>query len=190
MLAPQREDIAESFGYCCILAGQWTYASEVFTKLSASCTDESKKTTYLQLLGTCQVNAGQYGGAITSYSKLSPKDRDDPQVWLRMGQAALGAGDADRAYTCSLRALSLHPGFADAIAVKGSAEYLKKNYNEAIKSFQQIVGDPVHETFAWNMLAKCYEQTGDSDKAQQAAQEARTLSVSPDATELRAKLDK
>ena len=177
MLAPQRVDIAESFGYCCILAGQWADASEVFNKLAASCTDENKKAVYLQFLGMCQVNAGQYGGAVTSYSKLNSKERDSVQVWLRMGQAALGSGDAKRAYACSKRALAIQPGFTDAIAVQGSAEYLKKNYADAIKSFEQIARDPKHESFAWTMLAKCHEHLGNSEKAKQAAEKAHLLSA-------------
>jgi tetratricopeptide (TPR) repeat protein len=189
LLDSERDDVAESFGYCCILGEKWTDAVEVFTKLSTGCTDDSKKSTYLQLLGMCQANAGQYSSAMASYGKLSPKDRDNPQVWLRMGQAALGAGNADRAYACSMRALSLQPDYSDAIAVKGSAEYLKENYDEAIKSFSQIVGDPANKAFAWMMLARCYEHTGDNEKAQQAAEKARTLSDRADASETLARRD-
>ncbi|MDO8302179.1 MAG: tetratricopeptide repeat protein [Sedimentisphaerales bacterium] len=189
MLAPQRVDIAESFGYCCIQAGKWSDASEVFTKLAASCTDENKKTVYLQFLGMCQINAGQYGRAVTSYSKLNAKERDSAQVWLRMGQAALGAGDAERAYTCSKRALEIQPDFTDAIAIKGSAEYLKKEYAEAVKSFEQVVRDPKQESFAWTMLSKCYEHLGDSEKAKQAAEKARVLSERSDVSDLLAKID-
>ena len=189
MLAPQREDIAESFGHCCILAGQWTDASEVFNKLAVSCTDENKKAVYLQFLGMCQVNAGQYGSAVNSYSKLDAKDRDNPKVWLRMGQAALGAGDAERAYAYSKRALAIQPNFIDAIALQGSAEYLKKNYVDAVKSFELIVRDPKHESFAWTMLAKCYEHLGDSEKAKQAAEKAHLLSERFETLDLLAKLD-
>jgi tetratricopeptide (TPR) repeat protein len=189
MLAPQQEDIAESFGHCCILAGKWADASEVFNKLAASCTDENKKAVYLQFLGMCQVNAGQYGNAVSSYSKLDAKDRDNPKVWLRMGQAALGAGDAERAYAYSKRALAIQPNFIDAIALQGSAEYLKKNYVDAIKSFEQIVHDPKHESFAWTMLTKCYEHLGDSEKAKHAAEKAHAVSKRLQMSDLLAKLD-
>ena len=109
------------------------------------------------MLGTCQVNAGQYGGAINSFSKLNLKERDNPQVWLRMGHAALGAGDAQRAYACSMRALAIQPDYPDAIAVKGSAEYLKNNYRDAVKSFKLLAAAPQHAQFAEIMLAKCYQ---------------------------------
>jgi tetratricopeptide (TPR) repeat protein len=187
MLAPQQDDIAESFGHCCVLAGQWADASEVFSKLAASCTDENKKAVYLQFLGMCQVNAGQYGSAVNSYSKLDVKDRDNPKVWLRMGQAALGAGDAERAYAYSRRALAMQPDFAEAIALKGSAEYLKKNYADAVKSFEQIVHDSQQESFAWMMLAKCYEHLGDTEKAKQAAEKAQSAVRPSDKSDLFAK---
>lgn len=189
MLAPQRVDIAESFGYCCVLAGRWTDASEVFTKLAASCDDESKKSDYVQLLAMCQVNAGQYDSAVTSYSKLNAKDRDNAKVWLRMGQAALGAGDAERAYACSKRALAIQPDFTDAIAIKGSAEYMKKEYADAAKSFEQIVRDPKHESFAWTMLSKCYEHLGEGEKAHNAAEKAHTVSKRVETSDMLAKLD-
>jgi tetratricopeptide (TPR) repeat protein len=189
MLTPQRVDIAESFGDCCILAGRWADASEVFSKLAASCDQENKKSSYLQLLAMCQVNAGQYGSAVTSYSKLNAKDRDSAQIWLRMGQAALGAGDAERAYTCSKRALAIQPDFTDAIAIKGSAEYMKKEYADAVKSFEQIVRDPKHEAFAWTMLSKCYEHLGDGEKAHDAAEKARAISKRCEMSDLLAKID-
>ena len=189
MLAPQRVDIAESFGYCCVLAGRWADASEVFGKLAASCDQENKKSDYLQLLAMCQVNAGLYDSAVTSYSKLNAKDRDNAKVWLRMGQAALGAGDAERAYACSKRALAIQPDFADAIAIKGSAEYMKKEYADAAKSFEQIVRDPKHEVFAWTMLSKCYEHLGDGEKAHDAAEKARAISKLFEMSDLLAKID-
>jgi protein O-GlcNAc transferase len=163
LLAPDRHDIAESLGYCCIIAGKWADASEVFTNLVDSCTDENKKAVYLQLLGTCQLNAAQYGGAINTFSRLTPKDRDNPQVWIQMGQAALGVGDADRAYDCSKRALAIQPNNPQAISLKGSAEYLRKNYNDAIKCFGQIANLPQHTSFAKMMLTKCYQHSGNKN---------------------------
>ncbi|HEY5138424.1 MAG TPA: hypothetical protein VIJ25_03780, partial [Methylococcales bacterium] len=131
----------------------------------------------------------QYGGAMTSYSKLNAKERDSAQIWLRMGQAALGSGDAERAYICSERALAIQPDFTDAIAIKGSAEYLKKNYADAVKSFEQIARDPKHESFAWTMLSKCYEHLGDSEKAKQAAEKAHVVSKQIQISDLLAKFD-
>ena len=66
---------------------------------------------------------------------------------------------------------------------------MKKEYAEAVKSFEQVVHDPKQESFAWTMLSKCYEHLGDSEKAKQAAEKAHTISKRSDMSELLAKID-
>ncbi len=92
-----------------------------------------------------------------------------------MAQAALGAGAAKRASTCAARALSLRPGWADAIAVRGCAQYLNNDYDTAIRTFSRLTANRKIGGFAWLMSGRCYQQLGRKDLADRAYAKASRL---------------
>jgi tetratricopeptide (TPR) repeat protein len=167
-------DIIEALSYCYIMDKQWSRAAKMFEDLSDNA-DEARKTEYLQLLAMCCMNAGDYGKAVTYYDQLSITNRDDAELWLQMGQAALGAGASNRAYACAVRALTLRPGWPDAVAVKACAQYLSADYTAAAKTFTRITSDKRVGAFAWTMTAKCYQQLGQKALAEKAYEEAARL---------------
>ncbi len=164
LLEPDNMAVAEALAYCYITDEQWTEAIRIFEKISAS-VDGEKKTACLQMLALCCMNAGEYGRAVGYYDKLSVSRRDNEEVWLQMARAALGAGAAKRAAACATRALSLRPGWADAIAVRGCAQYLESDYDAAIKTFSRITASRKMGGFAWLMSGRCYQQLGRKDLA-------------------------
>jgi tetratricopeptide (TPR) repeat protein len=121
------------------------------------------------------MNAGEYGRAVTYYDKLSVRQRDNEEVWLQMARAALGAGAAKRAAACASRALSLRPGWSDAIAVRGCAQYLESDYDAAIKTFSRVTASRKMGGFAWLMSGRCYQQLGRKDLADIAYDKASRL---------------
>ena len=165
------EDIAESLGYCYIFAGRWDEAAKIFTELSVRCTQQ-KKNLYLQVAALCGMNSGGYGTAVNYYDRLTVTERDNPQVWLKLGQAALGAGAADRAFECGRKVLSLQPGSAEAIALIGCAQYVSGNYTVAITEFEKIATDDKYGAFSWLMRARCYGRLGKVVKAKLAYKKA------------------
>ena len=174
LLDPDNMAVAESLAYCYITDEQWTQAIGIFEKISTS-VDGEKKTACLQMLALCCMNAGQYGRAVTYYDKLSLTQRDNEELWLQMAQAALGAGSAKRASACAARALSLRPGWADAIAVQGCAQYLDNDYDTAIRTFGRITANRKMSGFAWLMSGRCYQQLGWKDMADKAYAKASRL---------------
>ena len=175
LLKPGDPDITEALAYCYIIDKQWALSAEMFEKLIPH-VDEARKTDYRKLLATCCMNAGDYGKAVTYYDQLSITNRDDAELWLQMGQAALGAGAANRAYACSARALSLRPAWPDAVALKACAQYLGADYTAAIKTFKGITSDKRIGAFAWTMTARCYQQLGQAARAKKAYEKAAHLS--------------
>ncbi len=169
--------IAEALGYCYVSSGRWSEGSEIFNKLIGQCQDEQKKRLYLQAAALCSMNCAQYDRAVNCYNKLSVEERDNAEIWVKMGQAALGAGVAERALVCGQRALVLQPGYADAIALVGCAQYSMGDYTAAIKSFEKITSDKKNEGISWLMRARCYEQLGQTDKARRAYKKA--LEIEP-----------
>lgn len=165
--------IAESLGYCYVLAGKWQNAADVFGPIVNACRDESKMTALIEMLAMCEMHTKQYSSAEKHYSTLTVAQRDSAKAWLRMGQAALGAGAAGRAYTCSQRALALETDYVEAIILQGCSEYLNKDYAAATKSFERVTGDKEHGGFAWLMIGKCQSSMGKPDKAKEAYDRAR-----------------
>jgi tetratricopeptide (TPR) repeat protein len=167
-------EIIESLGYCYITNRQWSHAAKMFEKLIAD-SDDVQKTDYLQLLAMCSMNAGEYGKATSYYNRLSVEQRDNPELWLQMGQAALGADSPVRALTCANRALMLRPAWEDAIALKGCALYLSGDYSSAVENFKKITSKQNYGGFAWFMLARCYQQFGETAQARKAYEKAFDL---------------
>ncbi len=166
------EDIAESLGYCYIFAGNWSEAAKIFTELSERCTQQQRKNLYLQVAALCGMSAGGYGTAVNCYDRLTVTERDNPQVWLKLGQAALGVGAAGRAVECGRKALSLQAGLAEAIALVGCAQYVGGDYTAAIAEFEKIATDDKYGAFSWLMRARCYGRLGKVVKAKLACQKA------------------
>ncbi len=187
LLEPGDYDITEALAYCYIIDKQWHRAAETFEKLVAVA-DTERKANYLKLLGMCSMNAGDYGKAVMYYDQLSIDNRDDDELWLQMGQAALGAGASGRAYACAARALSLRPAWPDAIALKACAQYLGSDYTAAIKTFKGITSDKRVGAFAWTITARCYQQLGHAARAKKAYEQAAKLS--PDSELLSLMMDK
>jgi len=172
---PDDETIAESLGQCYISCGKWTEGADVFAKLAEQCTDQNKKKSYLEMVALCSMNSAQYSRAVHYYDKLSVEETDNADIWLSMGQAALGAGAAHRAYACAEKVLSLQPGSADAIALIGCAQYMRGDYEAAVSTFKRIASDKKNGGFAWLMKSRCYEKLGRISLAEHAYNKARQL---------------
>jgi tetratricopeptide (TPR) repeat protein len=175
LLEPNNKSVNEAIAYCYITDQQWEKAVKTFEKLIGNTVDSGKKATYLNILAMCSMNAGQYGRAVKYYDQLSVEQRENPQIWLQMGQAALGIEAPKRALACAARALDLQPGWPDAIALKGCAQYLDDDYDSAIKTFGKITSDKNMAGFAWLMTGRCYKQLGQTDLADKAFQNAAEL---------------
>jgi tetratricopeptide (TPR) repeat protein len=169
--------IAEALGYCYVFSGRWSEGAEIFNKLIGQCQDEQKKKSYLQVAAFCSVNCAQYDKAVNYYNELRVEERDNVEFWVKMGQAALGAGAAERAFMCGKRALVLQPDNADAIVLIGCAQYSMGDYTVAIKSFEKTTSDEKTGSISWLMKARCYEQLGRKDEAGRAYKKA--LEIEP-----------
>ncbi len=183
------ESVAESLGYCYIFEGRWKEAADIFNELALKLDDEahvdddsvagvSRRKVYLETAAYCSMNSGEYDKAVASYGKLAVEQRDDAGMWLKMGQAALGAGMSNRALRCGRRALSIRFGLADAVALVGCAQYMSGDYSASLESFEQIITDEANGSLAWLMMARCYERLNQPEKASGAY--SRALEINPD----------
>jgi len=167
-------EVLSALGYCYIIDGQWQQAKVVFEDLLNNCSDNEKQT-YLELLAVISVNSGQYVKAVSYYDTLSIDRRSDEELWLKMGHAALGADAPKRAFACSQRALKIRGNWPDALALKGSAEYMNNDYKSAIKTFSRICNDKQLSCYAWLMTGKSLAKLGQHGKSAEAFERAKTI---------------
>ncbi len=173
-------NIAEALGFCYVFSSRWSEGAEIFNKLTERCStlgeadgqNEQKKNLYLQMAALCSMNCAQYDRAVNYYNELSVKERDNAEIWVKMGQASLGAGAAERALMCGERALDLQPGDADATALIGCVQYSMGDFAAAIRSFEKITSDGKNGGLSWLMKARCYERLGLNNEAGQAYKKA------------------
>ena len=177
LMRGEDKEITESLGYCYVFDGRWDEATRIFGGLLERCAAGPKKKLYLEVMALCDMNSGQYDRAVSCYDKLSVTERDDADIWVKMGQAALGAGEVNRAFVCGKKALALRPGYADAVALMGCAQYASGDYAGAARSFKRIAADKKNSGFSWLMRARCYEQLGQTNEAERAYKKA--LEINP-----------
>lgn len=172
---PENPRVLEAVGLYYMDNQQWSQAAELFEKLYPVQTEDARRQVVLRWLGYCSLQAGHYAAALKWYDQLSVLCREDPQVWLEMGQAALGADLPDRALYCGQKALHLQPGLTEAQVVTACALYWKKKYAEAVPVFQQICQDAKWEAFGWWMSGLCYQRLGQNALARSAFEKAGRL---------------
>ena len=176
-----------ALGYCYIMADKWEDAARMFETLTESAEGETK-VLYLKLIAMCSMNGAEYGKAVEYYDRLTVDDRESAELWLSMGHAALGADAPNRAANCAVRALELRPAWADAIALNGCSSYLKRDYNSALTAFRKIASDKQLGPFAWLMTSRCYQQLGQTARAEKALKNARHLDPDSELVTLLTKL--
>jgi len=189
LMTDENEDVAESLGYCYVFSGKWDDAGKIFYQLAERykdklapeendrwiISDQRKKKVYLKMAALCSMKSGRYDRAVDCYSKLTVEQRDDAEVWVKMGQAALGAAMTEKAIMCGRKANSLRPGYPDAVVLIGSAQYADGDYAAALESFNKVSSNTNNAGFTWLMRARCYEKLGRMDKAEQAYKTAMRL---------------
>ena len=178
LLRPDDGAVLSALGYCYIINKQWPDAAKIFENLSEVTAGPQKKS-YLQLAAICSMNSRDYNTAVGSYDRMSVEQRDNAEFWLQMGQAALGANDADRAFWCGKKALSLKSGYCEAVTLIGCAQYAKGDFGQALKTFESNTpADLKAKSFNQLMIARCLEQLGDRAGAVRAYKKA--LEMNPD----------
>ncbi|MBN2512320.1 MAG: tetratricopeptide repeat protein [Sedimentisphaerales bacterium] len=171
MAEPKNQEAMSSLATLYVAGGQWQNAADIYDKL-LSVADDKQKEVYLHLLASCSLSAGQYRNALHAFDKLSVIRRNDPDVWLGMAQAALGASDLKRARYSAQKALSYKQDCPQAGAILGSADYLDKKYLSALERFTRLSGDPQVGGFACFMSGRCYLKMGRTEQAQAAFDKA------------------
>ena len=175
LMTADNDDIAEALGYCYVFSGKWGEAAEIFENLLDKQSEADGSQLYLQLAALCNMNSGRYDKALTYYGRLSINDRDNAELWVNMGQAALGAAMPERAIECGKQALALQAGRLDATALIACAQYAQGRYALAASNFDKVAVDESKRGFSLLMKARCDERLGRFEQARLAYEQASKL---------------
>ena len=175
-----KTEYLSSLGYCYIINENWSEGAKIFSRLSSN-SDGPEGDTYTEMLGICSMNSEDYAQAMKCYDRLSVNRRGDVDVWLHMGQAALGATRAKTVLACAKRVRALEPGNRKAITLAGCAEYLRGDYGKALETFGQISDEGESSSFVRMMVTRCHRHLGgesESVRRFEAVEEAEMLTRS------------
>ena len=120
-----------------------------------------------------------YSLAIDYFQAALKKDRQNANLYNKLGLAQLKNNELNAAKTSFQKASKVNPTYAEAINNIGAVEYMKKNYGGAAKQFKKAVAlDETHSTYHVNLGAAWFSQK----KFERAISEyVRALELNPDA---------
>ena len=167
-------EVINALGYCYVSQRNWGKALELFEQLLEG-KEGDELVSHLELLGKCSLSNGDYAKALDYYNKLSVHKREDSKLWLNMGYAALGANSGRRALSSADRALTIQPGWNEAIALKGCAYYISGEYQKSVDVFSRILKDKSLGGLAWTMTGRCYEKLEMGVRAEKAFEMAKAI---------------
>lgn len=134
------------------------------------------------IAGELQLNAGKKEAARKSYLKAIELDGSNFSIWQNIISIDLDLQELDDAITHSDQALEIFPNQASLYYFGGTAHLLKKNYQEAISTFNAgkiyTSGNPNLKSVFNGQLGDAYNSVGDHKKSDAAYEEA--LKAKPD----------
>ena len=120
-----------------------------------------------------------YSLAIDYFQTALKKDRQNANMYNKLGLAQLKNNDLKAAKASFQKASKINSKYAEAINNIGAVEYMRKNYGGAAKYFKKAVAlDESHSTYHVNLGAAWFSQK----KFERAISEyVRALEINPDA---------
>lgn len=120
-----------------------------------------------------------YSLAIDYFQAALKKDRQNANLYNKLGLAQLKNNELNAAKTSFQKASKINSKYAEAINNIGAVEYMRKNYGGAAKHFKKAVAlDETHSTYHVNLGAAWFSQK----KFERAISEyVRALELNPDA---------
>lgn len=126
--------------------------------------DDSYNTSYLQQARDFYYN-NQYDSASYYYQLAATEDRDNPDVYVELGNIFLLTDRYAEALTLYDQALSIDPRHSDAQYNKGLVYFEQKRYREAIKVTTNILYYDPSYYHAMLLIGDCYYTQNQLDSA-------------------------
>ncbi|MFW5748357.1 MAG: tetratricopeptide repeat protein [Chloroflexota bacterium] len=117
--------------------------------------------------------------AIATYERIIEMDPDNAKAYLRLCQVYAGVENArfDIAQPYCDAAIQIDPTYGDAYAQRGQMQYVRRNYEGAIQSFEQCIENGSEQIECWYLRGFSYYRLGECDLAWEITNEARPMAV-------------
>ncbi|MBI4377384.1 MAG: SpoIID/LytB domain-containing protein [Elusimicrobia bacterium] len=146
-------------------SGRLTQAAEVFS--SKDCLSSAGVSAYLNA-GIVYRDLGKDREAFALFEKAATLAPKDPDAQASYGSAALRARMPERAQAAFQAALSIDRAHPWALLGLGKLELQKKKPDEAVQLLEKLTTLRPALSLGWLYLARAYEATGESQKAEEA----------------------
>lgn len=162
-----RESLAKAY----FQAERYALALEQLGRLAEDPAYKDKVAWLYVMTGDCHLAQRKYGLAKTAYETATAIDGADVNAWCSLAQAALGAGDLDRALLAGRRALSLQENAQAAVVV--ACVLLKQDQpQKAAGLLEPYVQKFPQDATLRVMLGKSYQAIGQQERALACYQQA------------------
>jgi len=108
---------------------------------------------------------GDYATAVTEYEKMVKTFSKSPQLFYQLGLAYNGENDTPKAMAALNQAITLSPGYAEAIIALAQIKIAKGDVSSAVVALKQLVQQRPKLPDAQLILADAYKQLGQLDDA-------------------------
>lgn len=151
-------------------------AGAIMIAVLGGCTSQSEE--YLEKADTC-LKKDQYEQALENYNKAIMEDEELQSAYRGAGIASIELGDYEKAEDMLLRGLKESEGIIDeeemdASFYLGEAQMQLKKYEEAIKTYSNIIEYDSEKTEAYLYRGAAYLFTEQEDKADKDFKRIRT----------------
>lgn len=158
----------EKMGFCHQRQGDYSKALENYERADLFSTDEDPSSSWLiKRLAFCNKALGRYGEAAAYYEKLLQRNPDDVGTEFHIGSMRLRSGDIKSARELISKVKYLapdHKGNNRLYArLKGHDAFLKGNYREALKLYEEARGEQDPADFKIGIMTELQSLDPDSD---------------------------
>jgi tetratricopeptide (TPR) repeat protein len=145
-------------------AGMFSQAIQMFQK---ALSEEPKNTTLLMSMGACQVKAGDMTEASITYEQVVALNPQDARVYKLLGDMYLQQKKKDKAVSVFKKYLDIQPKDNEVAYTVGEYAYVNKNFNEASRYLEMVVGERARTVPFLSMYAHACFQKKDYPKAKE-----------------------
>ena len=179
---PEDLAIKESLAFALYRAGDTEKALLAFKELLDVTTAQSSDDVwaYHLALGDCHLRLAHYHDAQRCFEVVRDHDINNPAVWTRLAQTAIGRQDYSQARYYAQKALSLQNDQSEALMVLGYAALKERQYQQAQEFLNQVTKLDSRNGLAYCLLGQTLQAAGDPSQAK--ACYARALEINPQDT--------
>jgi tetratricopeptide (TPR) repeat protein len=112
---------------------------------------------------------------IEMLEKLAQEDSDNPEVWVRLGDAFYQSQQYDKAVEAYTKAIGFRPDSKDLLTKLGNAHFDKGDFGSAIEAYSKVLEKEPNNADVLTDLGIAHRRSGSPEKAVEAFRRAAQI---------------